>query len=173
MPRALHWLTHFNHFIVIPSETLSYKEPDFAATLTDYRIHESMVQHSLLDSWLWWSVWAASTASSALPTDSFFPFGRPALCSPLSELIAHNLCMNRNVLIIAFLDSSNLFTCTCHKLITFSVLCFSPLFFLQNVCFIFPQFLYQFFCGFSQQVSNLYWHGVVYIAITYPHIVMH
>lgn len=23
----------------------------------------------------------------------------------------------------------------------------------QNVCFIFPQFLYQFFCGFSQQVS--------------------
>ncbi|XP_014916275.1 probable phospholipid-transporting ATPase IH, partial [Poecilia latipinna] len=27
----------------------------------------------------------------------------------------------------------------------------SPLKSLQNVCFIFPQFLYQFFCGFSQQ----------------------
>uniref|UniRef100_A0A8B9BPN7 Phospholipid-transporting ATPase n=1 Tax=Anser brachyrhynchus TaxID=132585 RepID=A0A8B9BPN7_9AVES len=26
-------------------------------------------------------------------------------------------------------------------------------FFYKNVCFIFPQFLYQFFCGFSQQVS--------------------
>lgn len=24
----------------------------------------------------------------------------------------------------------------------------------QNVCFIFPQFLYQFFCGFSQQVGD-------------------
>lgn len=33
---------------------------------------------------------------------------------------------------------------------------FSPLKSFQNVCFIFPQFLYQFFCGFSQQVSNLY-----------------
>lgn len=45
------WLTHFNHFIVIPSETPSYKEADFSATLTDYWIHESLVQHSLLDSW--------------------------------------------------------------------------------------------------------------------------
>lgn len=41
--------SHFNHFIVIPSEILSYKEPDF--TLADYGIHESPVQHSLLDSW--------------------------------------------------------------------------------------------------------------------------
>uniref|UniRef100_A0A3Q1FKC6 ATPase phospholipid transporting 11A n=1 Tax=Acanthochromis polyacanthus TaxID=80966 RepID=A0A3Q1FKC6_9TELE len=29
-------------------------------------------------------------------------------------------------------------------------------FFYKNVCFIFPQFLYQFFCGFSQQVSALH-----------------
>lgn len=27
----------------------------------------------------------------------------------------------------------------------------------QNVCFIFPQFLYQFFCGFSQQVRPTVW----------------
>lgn len=30
----------------------------------------------------------------------------------------------------------------------------SSLFITQNVCFIFPQFLYQFFCGFSQQVHK-------------------
>lgn len=36
----------------------------------------------------------------------------------------------------------------------------------QNVCFIFPQFLYQFFCGFSQQVgtqTHNYWHKVDHI----------
>lgn len=33
----------------------------------------------------------------------------------------------------------------------------SPSFlFFQNVCFITPQFLYQFFCLFSQQVSGYY-----------------
>lgn len=33
----------------------------------------------------------------------------------------------------------------------------SPSFlFFQNVCFITPQFLYQFFCLFSQQVSRYY-----------------
>lgn len=33
--------------------------------------------------------------------------------------------------------------------------CFSSaLLHFQNVCFIFPQFLYQFFCGFSQQVDR-------------------
>lgn len=98
-PCVLHWLTCFNHFIVIPRETLIYKEHDFRASLTDYRIHESPVHHSLLDSWLRWSVWAASTASSALPTDSLFHFGRPAFffTAHSSQLIAHNLCINRNV----------------------------------------------------------------------------
>lgn len=35
--------------------------------------------------------------------------------------------------------------------ISVSIFSFSPC--LQNLCFILPQFLYQFFCGYSQQVS--------------------
>lgn len=40
---------------------------------------------------------------------------------------------------------------TCHVLF---LLCRCPSPPPQNVCFIFPQFLYQFFCGFSQQVGD-------------------
>lgn len=44
------WHAHVNLFTVIPSETFSYKEPDFEAPLTDYWIRESPVQHSVPDS---------------------------------------------------------------------------------------------------------------------------
>lgn len=83
--------SHFNHFIVIPSATVAYKEPDFAAVLAAYMTRESLVRHPLLDSWPQRLVWAASTASSSLPTDSFLLFGRPAPPGPLRGLIAQSL----------------------------------------------------------------------------------
>lgn len=118
--------SHFNHFIVIPSATVSYKEPDFAATLADYGIHESLVQHSLLDSWPQRLVWAASTASTALPTDSFLLFGRPALSGPLSELIAQSLhkqkCVDSSI--FRFLKSLHVYLSQAYHF--FPLVVFSP-----------------------------------------------
>ena len=78
--------------------------------------------------------------------------------SPLTELIAQSLhkqkCVDRSI--FRFFKSLHMFLLQAYRWLLL-------LFFLnlsQNVCFIFPQFLYQFFCGFSQQVSSWYWRGV-------------
>lgn len=71
------------------SETLSCKESDYRATLTDYWIHESPVQHSLLDLWLLWSVWATSTQT--------VPCQLIPLNGPLNELIVYGRSINWNM----------------------------------------------------------------------------
>lgn len=82
-----------------PGETLSHKDADFTATPADYRLHESP-QCNILS-----RIHGCNDQRGRLPWRGapcqlihffFFylsSFARPALCSPLSGLIAQYLCM--------------------------------------------------------------------------------
>lgn len=66
-------LTDSNHFMVNPSETLRLQKKQILQLFwQDCWIGESRVKHPLPNSQLRWSVWAASTRSSALPKGAFF-----------------------------------------------------------------------------------------------------
>lgn len=112
-------------------------------------IGDSGVKHPLLNARPLWSVWAASTRSSALPKEAlFFSFLWQTSAWAYS---AQALQTEKSVAGSIFRSSKSKNRMYMPPL-TFSACPFSVFKSLQNVCFIFPQFLYQFFCGFSQQV---------------------
>lgn len=136
-------LAFFNHLMVIPSETRSYKDADFC-------IYSDRLQDS-------WILSCDDQCGRAAPCQliHFFPFWQAGSVRPTqwaySTQSAHKQkCVDSSI--FRFFKSLHVDLSQARHFLHLSS--FSPLKSFQNVCFIFPQFLYQFFCGFSQQVST-------------------
>lgn len=162
----------------------SHNEPDFAATLTDYWIHESVVQP--IPGFMPMMISVGGFHSKQCPANwfiFFFPFWQASCLRPTqwaysTQFLHKQKCVDSSIfrffhIFFSFVLVTSL---SLSLLVVFFFFFPPPLKSFQNVCFIFPQFLYQFFCGFSQQVSTLYGvrviiekHAVIFALVTYSH----